>query len=321
MSAMGLTDDPTADFLRAVAEAAAGLDPTGLEVAELRARSDELTAPVFRAYAEDGPEVAGTLDVVVDEGLRARVYLPFPDATGELPSLHLFLHGGGWWQGTIDSWIVDAQSRERCAGGHAVVVSLEYRKAPEHPFPSAVRDCHRALAWMAGGPAELGPHRDRLTISGVSAGANLAAAAVLVAQAEGPAVHHQILEALPADLRIDQPTSWQGPDGTGINRHEFAGVIDLYLPDVADAEHPWASPLLHDDLAGLPPATVLIGERDPLRDGAVAYAERLAAAGVDVRLRRFPDFVHHTPIFTRRLAEARSWRGEVLDAIAGRGRP
>jgi acetyl esterase len=314
--------DPTATFLTDMTAALAVLDDAGLSLDDLRRRGEELTAPVWAAYAEAGPEVADVSDVVVPTGpggdLRARIYRPLA-TDGALPSRHLFLHGGGWWQGSIDSWIVDAQARERCAGAGAVVVSLDYRKAPEHPFPAAVEDCYATLAWIGEGPPELGPSLPRLTVSGVSAGANLAAAAVLVARERGgPLIDQQILEAVPADLRVEEPTAWSGPDGTGIDRAEFAAIVDRYLRVPADAANPWASPLVEADLSGLPRTTILIGDRDPLRAGCVAFAGRLASHGVDVSLQEFPGFVHHTPALTRTVPAARAWRSVVLDAIAGR---
>jgi acetyl esterase len=312
--------DATRQFLEELAAVApADGDLRADDVAAQREQAERGTEPVWRRHAEPGPEVAEVAEVTIPSGahqLRARVYRPIRTGRAGQPSLHLTLHGGGWWHGSVDQWIVDAQCRERADLGDAVVVSVDYRKAPEHPFPAAVDDAVAALRWATDHRAELDAS-ERTTVSGASAGANLAAALAIRSLDGGPTIDHLVLEALPADLRPEADTFWTGPDGGGIDRAAVADLLRWYLPDPADAAHPLASPLLAPDLAGFPPATLLIGDRDPLVGGATAFADRLAAAGVPARLIVFPGFAHHTCGLTRTVAEARRWRSIVAAAIAG----
>jgi acetyl esterase len=311
---------PTAAFLADLAAVEPPSDPGFAGDTEAQRRfAERATEAVWRQHAEAGPEVAEVADLDIPlpgRTLRARTYRPLRDGRSGLPSLHLHLHGGGWWHGSVDQWIVDVQSRERAHLGDAVVVSVDYRKAPEHPFPAAVDDVVDVLAWLATRRDELRTS-GRTTVSGVSAGANLAAGALL--RPGVPPVDHVVLEALPAELRPAQPTFWAGPDGTGIDRAHFAEAVGWYLPEGVDAADPSASPLAAADLSAMPPTTVLIGSRDPLRAGAVAFADRLAAAGVPVRLVEVEGFVHHTAALTRTVPEARRWRSIVAAAISGAG--
>ncbi|WP_345279878.1 alpha/beta hydrolase [Kitasatospora albolonga] len=220
--------------------------------------------------------------------LTLRVYRP-SDAPG-LPAL-LYLFGGGWTLGSLET--SDAICRRLANAAGCVTVGVGYRRAPEHPFPAAVRDCHAAAVWLAAHAAELGLDGARIAVGGDSAGGNLAAAVTLLARREGgPELRHQLLVYPNTDRRADTASLRENDDPLLFNRRSVAWYWGHYLADQADGDDPLASPLRADDLSGLPPATVITAEYDPLRDEGEAYAEALRAAGVEVELRRYDGMPH-----------------------------
>ncbi|GAA4873048.1 alpha/beta hydrolase [Kitasatospora terrestris] len=203
----------------------------------------------------------------------------------------LYLYGGGWTLGCLDTG--DAICRALTNATGCLTATVGYRLAPEHPFPAAVEDAYTALAWLADHAAGLGADPDRLAVGGDSAGGNLAAATTLLARERGgPALRHQLLVYPNTDHRADTPSLRAGDDPLLFNRHSVAWYWRHYLADPADGDNPLASPLRAPSLAGLPPATVITAEHDPLRDEGEAYAARLAEAGVDVELRRWDGMPH-----------------------------
>jgi acetyl esterase len=177
----------------------------------------------------------------------------------------------------------------------AVVVSVDYRLAPLHPFPSAVEDCYAALSWAAANAAELGAH-GLIGVMGESAGGNLAAVASLAARDRGgPAIAHQVLLYPATDMsesgtalaaaRASRQPAFVHPD-------EIEAYHRMYLSADEDATNPLASPMLADSHAGLPPALVVVGEHDPLRGDGVRYAEKLRSAGVPVRRTEYVGMPH-----------------------------
>ena len=245
--------------------------------------------------------------------LRVRVYRPDPRPGRPV---HVFLHGGGFWLGSVDERVVDATCRERCLGAGCVVVSVGYRLAPEHPFPIPLEDCYQALVWAHENAARLGGDPARISIGGVSAGANLAAAVALAARDRGgPRLTMQLLEVPPLDLTLETMQASGVGDEFGITVDEMKLCVDLYLPATADPRHPLVSPLCADDLAGLPPARIMTAEFDPLRLDGQRYAERLQAAGVPVRHRQYPGAVHGSLILTKTWEPARTWRADLIDAL------
>ncbi|MGW2402445.1 alpha/beta hydrolase [Kitasatospora sp. NPDC001664] len=220
--------------------------------------------------------------------LTLRVYRP-GDAPG-LPAL-LYLFGGGWTLGSLDTG--DAICRRLTNAVGCVTVAVGYRLAPEHPFPAAVHDVAAAARWTAAHAAELGIDPTRLAVAGDSAGGNLAAALTLLARTEGgPALRHQLLVYPNTQHGADTPSVREHDDPLLFNRRSVAWYWGHYLADQADGDDPLASPLRADDLSGLPSATVITAEYDPLRDEGEAYAEALRAAGVEVELRRYDGMPH-----------------------------
>ncbi|WP_035867411.1 alpha/beta hydrolase [Kitasatospora cheerisanensis] len=242
--------------------------------------------------AAGNPEPVGSVEELSVPGpggaLPLRVYRPESD--GELPVL-LYLFGGGWTLGSPDT--SDAICRRLTNAVGCVTVSVGYRLAPEHPFPAAVHDVLAAAEWIAGHGDELGVDAGRFAVGGDSAGGNLAAALTLAAQERGgPALRHQLLVYPNTDHGADTPSVREHDDPLLFNRRSVAWYWGHYLADPADGANPLASPLRAASLAGLPPATVITAEYDPLRDEGEAYAEALRAAGVPVGLRRYEGMPH-----------------------------
>lgn len=174
------------------------------------------------------------------------------------------------------------------------MVAVDYRLAPEHPFPADVDDCFAATTWIAAHAAELGIDADRLAVGGDSAGGNLAAVVARRARdAGGPALAAQLLAYPWVDLACDRPSMNDNAVGKFMQRADLEFWARLYTEeDQATYAHPDASGLRADDLTGLPPAVVVTAGGDPLHDQGVAYAQALSQAGVDVRLLDHPDLIH-----------------------------
>jgi len=245
------------------------------------------------------PELASVRDITLDGAagaIAARVY-----ATGRTPApTVVYFHGGGWVAG--DLFTHERQARTLALELDAVVVSIDYRRPPETPFPGAYEDCLAATRWAARNIGTLGGDAARLAVAGDSAGGNLAAA---VAQGcrdgGGPALKAQFLIYPATDLagcygapaaNAKYPSRQENAEGyflTGDSMRFFAGH---YLPRPKDSEDPRASPLLGKTLANLPPAVICTAEFDPLRDEGEAYADALKRAGVEVAYFREPGMVH-----------------------------
>jgi acetyl esterase len=220
--------------------------------------------------------------------IPVRVYRPSERA--ELPVL-VYLHGGGWAICSLETH--DASCRELANAADCVVVSVDYRLAPEHRFPAAPEDCYAALTWTARNAPSLGADSRRLAIGGDSAGGNLSAVVALMARdREGPRLCHQLLVYPVTDHSFDTDSYRENADAPILTREIMQGFWGLYLSRAEDGRHPYASPLRAEDLSGLPPAHVITAEYDPLRDEGEAYARRLSAAGVPVEQRRFDGMVH-----------------------------
>ncbi|MFJ6532032.1 alpha/beta hydrolase fold domain-containing protein [Microbacterium sp. NPDC091662] len=261
--------------------------------------ASEFTAPVPSGVDIDDLEVAG------GEGpLRARRFRTAA-ATGALPTM-LWLHGGGWTGGTIDESLNDRLCADRAVRSGVQIVSLEYRLAPEHPFPAPVDDAVAALADLRARADELAIDADRLGVGGNSAGATVAASAALRERDAGISLHHQALEVLPAALRI-VGESMAADMATALH------LADVYRCGAPLAE---ASPLDAPDHRDLAPALILAAEFDPLRDGATAYADALRNAGVPVVLRIGAGHDHASPGLTGRWEGAREWRDVFVSALS-----
>ncbi|MBV9826370.1 MAG: alpha/beta hydrolase [Alphaproteobacteria bacterium] len=221
--------------------------------------------------------------------LRLRIYTP--QSAGPSP-LVVFYHGSGFVLCSLNTH--DGMCRNLCGGAECVVVSVDYRLAPEHKFPAGLDDCVAATLWAIAHAAELGADASRTVVAGDSAGGNLAAAAALRLRDEGgPRLCGQLLIYPVTDYHTPGTPSYaENGNGYGLTRATMEWFWGHYLAGASDAANPLASPLRAADLRGLPPALVQTAEYDPLRDEGELYAERLRQAGVPTDMSRWPGMNH-----------------------------
>jgi acetyl esterase len=221
--------------------------------------------------------------------LRLRIYQPV--GKGPFPLL-AFFHGSGFVLCSLDTH--DGMCRNLCAGAGCVVVSVDYRLAPEHKFPAGLDDCVCATRWVADHVSELNGDATRLAVGGDSAGGNLAAATALRIRDEGgAALRGQLLIYPVTDYHTPGTQSYhENAEGYGLTRDTMRWFWDHYLGDPADAAHPYASPLRASDFSDLPTALVVTAEYDPLRDEGEHYGEKLRAAGTSCVVSRWHGMNH-----------------------------
>ena len=261
-----------------------------LDAAEARrilkeAPLDDVELPdIARVEARTIPGPDGAPDLPV------RVYRPRLDAA-PLP-LVVFFHGGGWVLCDLDTHEITC--RQLANGTDAVVVSVDYRLAPEHRFPAAVEDAYAATTWAHAHAAELGADPTRLAVAGDSAGGNLAAAVPLMARDRGgPPIIFQVLVYPALERSFDTASYRENAEGYFLTALQMRWYWEQYLGDDDDAAtHPYAAPLRATSLRGLPPAHIVTAEYDPLRDEGEAYGRRLEEAGVPADVRRYDGMFH-----------------------------
>ena len=267
--------------------AAAGMPALGtLPVAETR--------EAFKGVAAFGgpPESLARVEERSIPGPGGKILLRIytPEGRGALPVV-VYFHGGGWVIGTFETH--DGVCRHLAKQSQAVVVSVDYRLAPEHKFPAAAEDCYAATCWVADNAAALGADAKRLVVGGDSAGGNLAAVVSLMARDRGkPKIAFQMLIYPVTNHAYDTPSYRDNADGYLLTRDAMVWFWNHYLSGESDGANPYASPLRAASLAGLPPAMVVTAELDPLRDEGEAYAEKLRQAGVPVKLKRYDGLIH-----------------------------
>jgi acetyl esterase/lipase len=285
------------------------------DIEQSRANTAALVAPM-NARVDTTGVVIDDRDVPGPPGARpvpVRIYAPDGNVTaGGRPAL-LDIHGGGFCSGTIEMEHAFAVNIARELG--ALVVAVEYRLAPEHPFPAGLEDCYAVLTWMHREAAALGIDPARIAVGGQSAGGGLTAATVLLARDRGgPPVCFQFLGIPELDHRletvsmctfVDTPL-WHRPNAE-ISWRNYLG------PDPGEVS-PYASPAIAEDLSGLPPAYVTTMEFDPLRDEGIMYALRMMGAGVSVELHSYPGTFHGSAVMTT-AAVSRRAHAELLVAL------
>jgi acetyl esterase len=221
--------------------------------------------------------------------LPARIYRP--DVDGPVPTM-AFFHGGGFVIGDIETH--DDQARLLCRDVGMVVVSVDYRLAPEHKFPAGFEDCLAATHWVSEHIDTLGGDASRLVVGGDSAGGNFAATVALATRETGPKLAAQFLIYPGVDFveGADYPSREENAEGYFLTAEDMIWFRGHYLAEDDDLNDPRASPIHAADLAGAPPAVIGTAEFDPLRDEGEAYAKALADAGVEVRLARYDGMIH-----------------------------
>ena len=251
----------------------------------------ETTAPALNVRPED---VFRAEDRVIDgvEGeIPIRIYTPHEPAVGELMPIIVFYHGGGFVIGSLDSY--DSLARVFANMVDCIVVSVDYRLAPEYKFPAAVDDGLEAYQWISDNAGDLGGDARRMAIVGDSAGGNVTAVTAIGIREEGDippllqVLIYPVVGGAPETL-----SHHEFAEGYMLTRADILWFYDCYLNHAEDATDPRFAPLLEDDLSGLAPALVIVAEYDPLRDEGIAYAERMHAAGVHVELANYDGMVH-----------------------------
>jgi acetyl esterase len=261
---------------------------------------EDVRATTSEVFAVEEPEpVEEVIDRTIEGpggDLPLRIYLP--EGEGPLAAT-MFFHGGGFVSGGLDSHDEFCRTLANTVG--IAVVAVDYRLAPEHPFPAAVEDAYTATEWVAGNAPEFGGDPDRLAVTGDSSGGNLAAVVAHMARdRDGPDISYQALLYPSVSHHQEWESIDQNGEGYFITKQDLVWFDEHYLEDDIDAMNVYASPLLAADLGGLPPATVVTGGFDPLRDEGIAYADRLEEAGVDVSHHHYDDAIH---AFTQMAAE------------------
>ena len=226
--------------------------------------------------------------------IPVRIYTPIsavqPAGRGPVPLL-VFYHGGGWIVGDLDSY--EHLSRTLANAIDGIVVSVDYRLAPEHKFPAGVEDCYTATAWAFEHAQVLGADPLRIIVSGDSAGGNLAAAVSLMARdRQGPPIAYQLLIYPVLDCRFETESYQQNATGYLLTQAAMRWYWGAYLPDSGEANNPYAAPLQATDLTHLPATHIITAEYDPLRDEGEVYAARLKAAGVPLTSKRYNGMIH-----------------------------
>jgi acetyl esterase len=256
------------------------------------------------------PDIGSTQDVVCG-GIACRVYRPFGSEASETLGAIVWYHGGGWVIGSVDG--SDRTCRSLANASGCAVVSVEYRLAPEDPFPAATDDSLAALQGIVASAAELGIDPARVAVGGDSAGGNLAAVTALRARDEGgPALAFQVLIYPVTDGSMASVSYTENATGFFLEKADMEWFYDLYA---GPRDHWQVSPLMASSLAGLPPAIVITASHDPLRDEGEAYARALSNAGVRATLTRYPGMIHGFFSMTDPLDHARDALAEVGRAL------
>ncbi len=252
------------------------LESSTFGVPEAVARLEDRTVPGLNERGADAFEVP------------IRIYAP--DLPGPLGAF-VFYHGGGWITGDIPTHEGICCTLANQAG--CVVISVDYRRAPEHKYPIAVNDAYAATVWVCENAASLGVDPARIAVGGDSSGGNLAAAVAQMLRDNGdfrPAL--QVLVYPVLDYRFDTPSYRENAAGYGLTRESMQWYWQCYLAKAEDGGEPYASPLRAESLAGLPPTLIQTAEYDPLRDEGETYACRLRGDGVAVQLTRYDGMIH-----------------------------
>jgi acetyl esterase len=279
--------DPQAKALLEMIALAGRIPYSEITPSQARAQFMELCRRTRKAG--EWPVSTRDLDLPGPDGaIGARLFRPRDAGSAPLPAL-AFFHGGGWCIGDLDTH--DPVCRQLASAADCAVLAVDYRLAPENRFPAAVEDCFAALRFLAGEGAALGIDSSRIAVGGDSAGGNLAAVAALMARDASLPLKAQILIYPATDFSRERPSHEDYAEGFLLTRESIAWFGGNYVS--SSAHRDWrASPILAPDHRGLPPAIVIVGECDPLRDESRDYAETLVAAGNEASFHLYPGMIH-----------------------------
>jgi acetyl esterase len=282
---------------------------------------NELSPPDARVAAQALGSLSGAPEAVAKVenrtisgpagALPVRIYTPA--GSGPFPVL-VFFHGGGWVIGDLETQ--DGPCRKLANGADCVVVSVNYRLAPEHKFPAAAADAYAATQWVAANAASINADAARIAVGGDSAGGNLTAVTAQMARDRGgPGLVFQLLIYPVTDGACDTASYRDNADGCLLTKEMMLWFWNHYVRNAADRQDPMAAPLRAPSLQGLPPALVQTAEFDPLRDEGEAYAARLKEAGVPVQLTRYNGMIHGFFGMASVIDQANSAIGEAAAAL------
>jgi acetyl esterase len=289
--------DPELKPFIAAMEAAYPVPIEQLDPKAARAKVEELSA----AARPPRPDGLAVEDRIIQGGIRVRLYRP-QLARPPMPAL-VYFHGGGWVVGSIDTH--DPVAAALAVDLKGLVVSVDYRLAPEHPFPAGLEDCFAATRYVAAEAGTLGVDPARIAVGGDSAGGTLAAGVAMLARDRGgPKLAFQLLNYPVTDCNLNTLSYIELADGPLLRRNAMAWYWRLYVGGDGTTKNPLAAPLQQENLAGLPPALITAAEYDCLRDEAAAFAAKLARAGVPTEYRLAPGLIHGYLRFTRGVAAA-----------------
>jgi acetyl esterase len=233
------------------------------------------------------------------------------EGSDPLPVLMFFQKS--WCHGNLDTH--EMMCRRLCRGAGCLVMTVDYRLAPEFPFPAALEDCYAATSWMAVNATKFQGDPTRIAVAGESGGANFAAAIALMSRDRGgPMLIFQLLICPAADFRVTT-TSWKDYDGYIIKREEFFIVRDFYVPNEKERLNPYAAPSLALNLHQLPPALIITAECDPMRDGGELYGQRLQEAGVIATVSRYDGMIHIFMHLGNLVSQANQALDEAIHAL------
>jgi len=248
-------------------------------------------ADAFSGRPQPTTSIAQVRDLAIPSAaceIPARLYHPDPGST--LPLVVAF-HGGGWMLGHLDSY--DAEARMIAANARVALLSIDYRLAPEHPFPAAVEDAIAAMDWASLNAQDLGCDPNRLGLTGSSAGGNLAAVCALEARDRGgPHIRHQLLVYPVLDADFDRPTMHAFAEGLLLERDAMQWFWHHYCPQEDQRAHFRATPINADSFVGLPPTYLALAAMDPLLDEGLDFGVKLMDAGVRTEIRVAPRMIH-----------------------------
>lgn len=302
-------DEQTRAFIKRT-NATPAPPPGGIPLARFRAAVE-----AFRPLGFEREELAEVREVTCPdaEGRAITMRLYRPPSDGPSPAV-IWAHGGSWVRVTID--LLDSYFRYLARRSGCAILAVDYDLAPESQFPVAIEQLYAVALWMRKHGEQLGCDTDRLAIAGESSGGNLAAAVAQLARERAQTLfHHQLLVVPVLDALFESP-SWQalGRDYL-LTREQLEWALRQYAPST-DRRAPLLSPLHARDLAGLPPATIIVGEFDPLRDEGLQYAQRLAVAGVEVQVIDIDGLIHHAIMAPKALPRGRQAVTAAADALA-----
>jgi acetyl esterase len=284
---------------------------------QLQEMTPEFAREAFSVFSQLGGEPAQVANIENRTipgpagDIPVRIYTP--EGTAPFPVL-LYFHGGGWVIGDLE--VVDAPCRALAKESGCVVVSVDYRLAPEHKFPAASDDCYAATKWVSDNAAEIGVDPSRIAVGGDSAGGQLATVISQMARDKGgPAIAYQVLIYPVTDATISTASYEENAEGYLLTKEGMIWFFNHYMNEDTDRKDPLLSPTYAESLAGLPPAIVITAEYDPLRDEGNAYAEKLKAAGVPVIHSQYPGMIHGFFWLGGVLGQCKQAIGEIGSAL------